>query len=206
MGYTSQLKYKAMELWAEGRSDADVGKALGSQGHTVAGTTVRAWRTRKDPQDWDTFREKVQEGAKREATRILLRRQIDVHVQHFEDWQRVRLALLRTMSMPEKGADGIVVWKQRDLSPAEVRSIASAYREIQRGQRLALGIPDSHTLTETSETEKMSDRANEVLEAVGLSDKDLEDIGDHVAEKIARAKIVDVIPRLEVVDDPPDQD
>lgn len=205
MGFSSQLKYKAMELWADGRTDTDVGKALGSHGHTVAGATVRSWRVRKDPQDWDTFREKVQEVAKREATRILLRRQIDVHIQHFEDWQRIRLALLRTMSMPKKQEDGTVVWIQRDLSPSELKAISGTYREIQRGQRLALGIPDSHTLTETSATEKLSDRANEVLEAVGLSEDDLESIGDHVAEKISRAKIVDMAPRLEVVDEPPDQ-
>lgn len=209
--YSSQLKYMAMELWAEGRSDAAVGRELGSQGRVVSAATIGAWRKKKDPQNWDTFREKVQEIAKRESVRVLLSRQIDVHVQHFDDWNRIRVALLRSMSTPNKDPDtGKVVWVPRDMSTAELKAAAGTYREIQRGQRLALGIPADHVLTETSEAERMSDRANEVLEAVGLSNIDLESIGDHVAEKISRsrAKVIDIVPRDavdETIDDITDE-
>ncbi|MCK4513512.1 hypothetical protein KAW64_17310 [bacterium] len=188
------MKYKAMELWAEGRTDKEVGVLIGRKDHPVGAETIGSWRRKKVPQDWVHFKTRVQDEAKREVERILISRQINIHVQHYRDWETIRKRLMRSMEQPridtEEGA--AIVWEPREMTSAALRNVATTYKEIQKGQRLALGIPAEHVLTEeVGASETRDDRAKAVLDAVGLQVQDLESIGDHIAKKISEARVVD---------------
>jgi len=189
--YTDRVKYEAMELWAEhGMSYTDIARELG-----VKASVISRWRKQKQPMNWDAVRAEVERKAQDEVLRRLTARRATTIEQHFNDLERLRQAALLAASEPvyEMGPDGtprkdangdpvVRGYRPRAMRTREVKDLTSAYRDIQHGQRLALGIPADYTATVG--IGGASDNPADVIAELGLSDAAIEAIGDEVAEHL----------------------
>lgn len=187
-GFTDAVKYRAMELWARGgMSSKDVSRALAPGGPSPG--TVEQWRLRKEPQDWELFRDDIRQQATKEAHRRLLEHRASVHLTHFEDLDRIRKHIMMSLSVAKKEGNGAVTWAPReDLKPKDTRDAAQAYAAVQRGQRLALGIPSDYVIAEELTKDGKQGRLADELAMMGIAGEDLERIGEHFASAMSRVE------------------
>ncbi len=184
-GFSDAVKLKAMELWARGGlSTKDVSRALGEGGPGPG--TITGWKARKVPQDWVLFRDDIQAKAREEAHRRILDYRAGVHLTHFEDWEIIRRHTMRSLSKPVKRDDKVVWVPREDLRPKDVRDAGNAYAAVQRGQRLALGIPSDYVIADELPHDGKQDRLAQELAMLGIGEDDLARLGDQLAEVISR--------------------
>ena len=174
--YSDAVKYRALEMWADGIPLKQVAKGLG-----VKAGTVRGWRTLGQPMNWDAFREEIRAEAEAAVRRRLLLKRIEVLEVHYKDADRLRLLIMSktVKAITNKAGEVIKHVANTDLKPRDVRDLCAALGNVVTIQRLALGIPSDYTITGTAGADV------DDLAGLGLGPDALKRLGDALAEEMS---------------------
>ncbi len=184
--YSDQEKMVAVELWAQGTPTVDIAERTG-----VPQDTLETWRTEGKPIDWHLYRADIIKEARQATRDRMLRHQEEIHERHFQDWEKVRQATVLAMAhrVTEDGRE--VLRPRTDLSPKQLRDIATTLSQVQKGQRLALGIPSDFILNAPAgEGDHYDEEA--ALERAGFGPTHLRQMGDLAAKLLAAPVVIEV--------------
>lgn len=187
--YSDTVKFEAMRMWCEGRSFSEIADYF-----AVTDGTIRAWKKRHEPADWDIMRAEAEKMALDDVMRTIAASRAVALRNHFTDLEAMRVRWLASMQetvvktdrkgkpiLDDNGQRIVIEKRPKEYTAREIKDMTSAYRDIQIAQRLALGIPTDYVpqapIIPTEDTRS-------ALADMGIDDDAMQVIGEAIAHHL----------------------